>query len=330
MTFKCNKCNKKFISRYLLDKHTNRKIPCTIEIKCNRCGKIFSSTIYLNRHLERKTPCENVNVASSSSYNNDYITLEREKMKHEIEKIKLQNEADIEKIKIKEDKKKEREIEVQKLKNDKVERQKEKHIEIENKKTERKGKTTNIINNNYTQNIKIEAETHINNQYNASIIYTSNKDKNQAMKNWYSKLENIKECENLYNDSKDLIELVANIFKNNFNNDYTPQTRCYMFDDNYKKFLSASKKSGKYEITEFSEISKILKELADTSYEIIEKSLSENISEIGSKYHNFSLYKNIYNSEKSLEAPAKIGLNPNNKIIKENKYGGAFSDSDDD
>lgn len=53
-------------------------------------------------------------------------------------------------------------------------------------------------------------------------------------------------------------------------------------------------------------------------------------SEIGSKYQNLGLYKNIYNSEKSLEKPAKIGLNPNNKIIKENKYGGEFSDSDDD
>lgn len=294
MQYKCKQCNKKFISQYLLDKHSNRKVPCTIEIKCNRCGKVFTNTIYLNRHLERKNPCTGINT--------------------EVDKIQshLQMQLEIEKEKTKQ-----------------MLISQETRFGVEDRKTKRKENTTNIINNNYIQNINIEAENYINNQFNASVVYTKGEDKNKALINWYSKLENIKECENLCNDSKDLTELVANIFKNNFNNEYNPKTRYYIYDNQYKKFLIASKKSGKYEITEFAEISKVLKNVADTSYEIIEQNIPKDIK-IGSKYHNFSLYKNIYNTEKSLETPAKIGLDPDNKIMKENKYGGAFSDSDDD
>lgn len=308
MNYKCTTCGQKFTSQYLLDKHLKRKVPCSLEIKCNRCGKTFTSTIFLNRHLERKNPCTIVN-------NEIQLQLELEKEKTKQQEVKLKQQ--------------EAKIKQQEEKTEQLRISQETRFGVEQLKTDRKEKTSKIINNNFIQNINIEAENYINNQFNASIVYTKSEDKNKALINWYNKLENVMEVENLCRESNNLEELVANIIKHNFNNEYSPNTRFFLYAENFLKFLIASKKSGKYEITEFSEISKVLKNVADTSYDIIKQNIPKS-SEIGSKYHDFHIYKNIYNSEKSFEKPAKIGLNPNNKIVKENKYGGAFSDSDDD
>jgi hypothetical protein len=305
---KCTKCKKKFVSQYLLDKHLNREITCDQEIKCGTCGKIFKLKRDLERHMNRKTPC--IKNYYNKNNSNVLLEIEKEKTKRELEKIKLQ-------------------IELENKKQQTIQIKMDKSLEIEKVKTDRKEKTASVINNINTQNINIEAETYINNQFNASIVYTKSEDKNKALIDWYKKLENSKEIEFLCNDSKDLTDLVANIFKNNFNNDYSPKTRYFIYDKQSNKFLSVSKKSNKYEITEFSEISRILKNVADTSYDIIEPHIPDD-NNIGSKLHGLKLYKNIYNTDKSLEVPAKIGLDPDNKKIKENKYGGAFSDSSDE
>ncbi len=61
VTYKCNKCNKKFFHKNDYQRHINRKTPCdltriyTVEsskkLKCSGCGKTFARQVNLTRHL---------------------------------------------------------------------------------------------------------------------------------------------------------------------------------------------------------------------------------------------------------------------------------------
>ena len=57
--FKCPKCCKSFTSKYNLNVHLNKKVPCILEennedkIKCDFCNVGFASNSNLNKHLGR-------------------------------------------------------------------------------------------------------------------------------------------------------------------------------------------------------------------------------------------------------------------------------------
>jgi hypothetical protein len=53
--FVCNLCNKKFTTKYGLQKHSNKKISCTADkniiYQCTYCNKFLSSKRNLNTHI---------------------------------------------------------------------------------------------------------------------------------------------------------------------------------------------------------------------------------------------------------------------------------------
>ena len=56
---KCEKCKKYFKTKYSLQRHLNKKIPCTIEkLQCHRCNQLFNSRSTLCRH--RKICTKNI------------------------------------------------------------------------------------------------------------------------------------------------------------------------------------------------------------------------------------------------------------------------------
>jgi DNA-directed RNA polymerase subunit RPC12/RpoP len=51
--YECHKCEKKFSSKILLEKHLKRKYPCDeTDNKCKKCGKTFATKGSLKRHHE--------------------------------------------------------------------------------------------------------------------------------------------------------------------------------------------------------------------------------------------------------------------------------------
>ena len=61
--FTCSKCNKKFPSEYKLNRHLNRKFPCTNynSTKCQYCGNFFYDSSTRKRH-EQLSCNENPNI----------------------------------------------------------------------------------------------------------------------------------------------------------------------------------------------------------------------------------------------------------------------------
>lgn len=57
MIYLCIKCNKRFSSNYILNKHINRKYPCDTNLSCLKCCKVFKVQYDLDRHLNRKYSC---------------------------------------------------------------------------------------------------------------------------------------------------------------------------------------------------------------------------------------------------------------------------------
>ena len=55
LKFACNLCNKEFTTKYGLQKHSTKKIPCTIDKKtkyqCNKCNAYLSSKRNLDGHI---------------------------------------------------------------------------------------------------------------------------------------------------------------------------------------------------------------------------------------------------------------------------------------
>ena len=174
--YKCKTCKKKFISEYLLNKHLNKKIPCSVIIKCIRCNKVFEYSRDLDRHEKRKNPCKIINtktdlelrleierertarlqIEKDKDLNNKLIII-NEKAKKEKEKNKLRlkiiqekKEKELEIIKEKKLLDKERTENSSKLIQEKAKHQLEKCQAVEKLKTERKEKTPQVINNNNT------------------------------------------------------------------------------------------------------------------------------------------------------------------------------------
>ena len=55
--YKCDKCEKTFISARNLEKHKEKKIPCNRILKCEKCNHMFKDLYKLKKHQDRKTPC---------------------------------------------------------------------------------------------------------------------------------------------------------------------------------------------------------------------------------------------------------------------------------
>jgi hypothetical protein len=58
--YQCYKCDKIFNTKFNLNRHLNRKIPCNKnkEFKCVTCLKNFSCNQTLEKHKNRKYPCK--------------------------------------------------------------------------------------------------------------------------------------------------------------------------------------------------------------------------------------------------------------------------------
>jgi len=73
MSFKCDTCSKEFMSKYNLERHKNRKIPCN-EIKknilCNICNIEFQCQSKLHRHELSKKHISNYNIYNLNNSNN--------------------------------------------------------------------------------------------------------------------------------------------------------------------------------------------------------------------------------------------------------------------
>lgn len=93
MSFKCKKCKNYFITKYLLDKHINRKYPCDLDLQCKKCNKKFPTFPQLERHMNRKTPCasaENPKVVSKKLSDDEKFM-----MQLELEKFKIETEKEL-------------------------------------------------------------------------------------------------------------------------------------------------------------------------------------------------------------------------------------------
>lgn len=330
MKYRCQKCKKRFTSEYLLNKHLNKTISCDIVLKCDKCEKKFDTIFLLNRHLLRKTPCISTTIENNS--NNILLKIEEVKLDQEREKTRQEEEKtrrELEKLKLKE------EIQIKK-----IELQKQKNLEIEQAKTDRKEKTASIINNINNQNIKIEVTNHINNIFDAKIVLNSDKFKTKDISHLFDVIKNPKIMEQLCKDNNSLTDLLANIMKITYNNDNVPEARYIISDKDSEHFLVADEQTGEYKIVEYNEIEKYLKKTTNMSYVEIKKVIDKKVLP-KSKAEEFRLYENMYiNGNYTLKQPALIGLDPNNRILKSenkrvrkkesNKYGGAYSSSEDE
>lgn len=134
---RCNKCKKKFVSEYLLNKHLNRAVPCDTKLQCDICGREFSLKKDFEQHMNRKTPCIKINE-NVKFYKEIELQIEQEKIKQEeeitrreLEKIRLKSELEIKKIQ-KESELRHIEIELRRQKNLEIEAVKEKRKQNNN------------------------------------------------------------------------------------------------------------------------------------------------------------------------------------------------------
>jgi hypothetical protein len=64
---RCNKCRKKFVCEYLLNKHLNRVVPCDKKLSCDKCGKEFSLKKDFDQHMNKKTSCVVINTNNNQT-----------------------------------------------------------------------------------------------------------------------------------------------------------------------------------------------------------------------------------------------------------------------
>lgn len=140
----CEKCNQKFKSVYLLEKHKNKQIPCDtlIKFQCINCHKALASKQSLERHLNKKIPC---NKNKQENFSNEILTFHQKKelliLEKNLEKEILEKKLEMEKkFQI------EKEIEILEKKMEIQERLHRQRMEIEDAKLARKEKTAKVIN----------------------------------------------------------------------------------------------------------------------------------------------------------------------------------------
>lgn len=210
---RCNKCRKKFVSEYLLNKHLNRAVPCDKKLSCDKCSKEFSLKKDYDQHMNRKTSCVVVNINNQTSIEIS-LQIEQEKTRRELEKIKLKAELAKEtKLALleKESELRQREIELRK----------EKNLEIEEAKEKRKEKTVHIINNE--QNITIQNNFILNIQ-NKYVTHTVIALESKEFKEYEKDIYEIAICKKLpfnkylFDDSENINEFISTFLRLLLNN----------------------------------------------------------------------------------------------------------------
>ena len=136
--FTCNKCNKQFKKKWLLNYHLNKKTPCNKIIESNKC-------VHCNKELSKKTKMS-IHLKNCKVYNEYELKQERKnnhkelkKLKNRIKEIENKNNLQDDKIEELSDKIEEQDGKIEKL-NNKVEEQnninKEQNDKIEELKKE--------------------------------------------------------------------------------------------------------------------------------------------------------------------------------------------------
>ncbi len=246
MKYKCSKCNSKFSSEYLLNKHMNKKTPCTEKIQCNICGLEFKGEIYLERHKNRKTPCvKNQEKIPQTTVviNND----EKQKTRLKIEKEKTkQLELKLE-LKLKE---KEMEIQAQKelklLEIEALKLRNESRIKEEELKTERKEKTVHTINNTQIINIQNNFIQNMEEKYakDDKVVCLDTSRLRKFQKYVGDKINSHEDNElniYLFNTSKSSRDFIITIFKSIFNNEKFPKMRFLFYNKELDRFYGIFK-----------------------------------------------------------------------------------------
>lgn len=233
---KCDKCNKDFKSQYHLNKHINRKYPCTVIFKCIKCETVFDSNRILEKHMKRKTPCIDVVEVKQDV---EIMRLELESRKLSIRERELD-------IKEKHIEAKRQELETKK---ELIELKKQAFIEkntvIEKLKTERKEKTSVVINNNNTINITNNIVNHIKNNYSDNYDISAFKER---LENTYGELTHpfdLKPFElmlKFYDNYTDDTVLFNDIMKFSFIDE---KDRCLFYFKEIDKFFALYKDNDK-------------------------------------------------------------------------------------
>ena len=101
MTIRCKKCNKSFLSEYLLNRHKNKKVPCDVILSCKKCKKIFKTQHEFDNHEKRKFPCDGPKSKEKIIFKNKILLLEKKReinLEIENKKIEIRNKEIRERI----------------------------------------------------------------------------------------------------------------------------------------------------------------------------------------------------------------------------------------
>ena len=241
----CNKCNKEFSSKSNLTQHLNRKTSCVKEIIrfiCINCGQEFASNFNLQRHMNKKNKCKS-------------------KLEIEIElKIKLENE------------KHKNNLELEKEKRETIEAKKNAAIEIEKIRSERKERTTNIINVEIINNITNNVINNLNNTYNDNRIVYNSTGLEYIHSNKMISYD-VDKVTDIYDKSKDAIEMSEHILKDHFNNDNHTETKCLFYDPETEKFYKKTKSGWK--IVNYEKIDPVITHIVDEGLDKIKDAVEE-------------------------------------------------------
>jgi hypothetical protein len=224
-SLQCAKCLKKFTTKSNFTRHQKRKTPCVKigEFKCEKCLKIFSFDRNLQRHKNRKFPCQKIIPLEGS------IAIEIEKEKTKRLELKFNKSIELENIK------------------------KENRIEI--------NKSKQMITNNITNNIQINAPTINVNVYNHE---TTLKHIDDNILDEY----NIHKFLRLTKDLTDTKEYIIKILALTYNNDNFPDFKnlCY-FPPQNKFYIINNENNWK-----------------ETDFENIRQNLMSSLAKISNKY----------------------------------------------
>lgn len=279
MSNRCKTCKKIFSSKYNLEKHLNKQIPCGEFLQCNMCKKTFKIVRDLNNHMNRKNPCKPIAETKVNTEKELMLKLEIEKIKITEKKLEVEmGKIEVEKERLafkkqESDRKLERDrikenIELEKIvARNALEREKiAARDALEDKKMERKKNTVADINNNIKNNIHITNITNITNnienkyfginkltindlQYIENMhmdqfIYDPDVDTPDDLKRQHDLLKEI------YTKSSNDISYCKNILTHFYNNPNSQENRCIFYNRKEDIFFGITVIDGEKKVTE--------------------------------------------------------------------------------
>ena len=243
MDNKCPKCNTSFASKYNLQKHLERKIPCDRVLQCDRCKKIFARKSNLTTHLNRKNPCKT--KEEELDLFQKKLDFEKEKAKiQEEKKIKILNEENKLKIEILE-KENEMKINLEEKKIERIEKrkkaeieisiaEKENRMEIEKEKTKQIIERRTIITNNTVNNTTINISAPTINMFNCDEKTLDNHIETNLLTMKFNTIDNL--LQNCKTEKDFIVKLLAIAY----NNDNFPECKNIIYVPPNDKFYIIS------------------------------------------------------------------------------------------